>query len=151
MIKSINHIGISVQDMDRSLAFYRDILGMEVLNAAEYDDQPVVDTILGLKNARVKVVMVGMGGVRFELFEFSHPKPKDHQPQQPVCEYGISHFCLQVDDLHQEYERLLAAGVSFHCPPQELGKPGAYGTYARDPDGNVFELIELPDGLDIAD
>jgi predicted enzyme related to lactoylglutathione lyase len=50
-------------------------------------------------------------------------------------------LCFDVDDVEAEYQRLLAAGVRFHTPPQDFGS--ARATYGRDPDGNVFELQQL--------
>jgi hypothetical protein len=48
-----------------------------------------------------------------------------------------------VVDVDAEYERLKAAGMTFHCPPQ--GMSGIRATYGRDPDGNVIELLEIAD------
>jgi hypothetical protein len=50
---------------------------------------------------------------------------------------------LQVTDIEAEYERLKAAGMVFHCPPQSVGSE-LVATYGRDPDGNVVELLEVP-------
>jgi catechol 2,3-dioxygenase-like lactoylglutathione lyase family enzyme len=62
---------------------------------------------------------------------------------RPVCDHGITHICLDVVDIDTEYERLRAAGMTFHCPPQGVGALRA--TYGRDPDGNVVELLEVKD------
>ena len=59
-------------------------------------------------------------------------------PNRPVCDHGITHIAFEVDDLDAEYDRLKAAGMRFHCPPQNLGVSRV--TYGRDPDGNVLEL-----------
>ena len=67
------------------------------------------------------------------------PRPKD--PNYPVSDHGLSHFCIEVADIDGMYERLRTAGVAFHCPPLNFfGR--AKATYGRDPDGNVFELHE---------
>lgn len=55
---------------------------------------------------------------------------------------GITHFCVEVSDIESEYERLKAAGASFHCPPLDFSGE-AMATYGRDPDGNVFELLQM--------
>jgi predicted enzyme related to lactoylglutathione lyase len=59
-----------------------------------------------------------------------------------VCDHGITHVCVDVDDLDADHERLSSAGMSFHAPPQDLGG-GVRTTCGRDPDGNVVELPEL--------
>jgi catechol 2,3-dioxygenase-like lactoylglutathione lyase family enzyme len=55
--------------------------------------------------------------------------------------HGITHLCLDVTDIHAEYERLRAAGMRFHCPPIEYGTRKT--TNGRDPDGNVIEIHEV--------
>ena len=52
-----------------------------------------------------------------------------------------THFCMAVSDIEQEYARLVAAGVRFQCPPLKFDGVG-WATHGRDPDGNIFELIE---------
>ena len=63
-------------------------------------------------------------------------------PRRPVSDHGITHICLDVTDLDGEYDRLAAAGMTFHCPPQRIGDD-VKTTYGRDPDGNVIELQEI--------
>ena len=59
-----------------------------------------------------------------------------------MCDHGITHLCLDVNNVEAEYEPLRDAGMRFHCEPQDLGF-GVNTTYGRDPDGNVVELQEL--------
>lgn len=140
MITGMNHVGVSVSNLERSIGFYRDLLGMEVVGRTTFEGERY-ELILGLRGARGKVALVRLGNLRLELFEFESPRPKPAEPNRPVCDHGITHFCLQVTDIQSEYVRLKAAGVPFHCPPQ-VGT--AIATYGRDPDGNVFELLEIP-------
>ena len=69
----------------------------------------------------------------------AHSEPKPADPNRPVCDHGLTHFSFEVDDVQAVYERLKAAGMRFHCPPQKLGELGT-ATYGRDPDGNAIEL-----------
>jgi catechol 2,3-dioxygenase-like lactoylglutathione lyase family enzyme len=64
-----------------------------------------------------------------------------------VSDQGITHFCFRVDDVEAAHARLEAAGDRFHCEPLTFGSR-AIATYARDPDGNVFELLQWLDGRD---
>jgi catechol 2,3-dioxygenase-like lactoylglutathione lyase family enzyme len=144
MIRGIHHTAISTQNLDRALAFYRDLLGFEV--AAEFEwptGTEVADSITGLKDSAAKAVMLKAGNMMVELFEYSAPNPREVDPARPVCDHGITHICVDVVDIDAEYERLKAAGMTFHCPPQDLGI--AKATYGRDPDGNVVELQEVLD------
>ena len=144
MIRGIHHTAISTGDLDRALEFYRDLLGFEV--AAEFGwpkGTEAADSITGLKDSAARVVMLKAGNMIIEIFEYSSPATQQGDPGRPVCDHGITHFCVDVVDIDAEYERLKAAGMTFHCPPQDLGT--AKATYGRDPDGNVVELQEVLD------
>ena len=143
MIRGVHHTSISTPDLDKALAFYRDILGLEV--AFEFgwpQGLEIADQITGLKDSSAKAVMLRAGNAFIELFEYTTPQPAAGDPQRPVCDHGFTHLCLDVKDVDAEYERLKAAGMTFHCPPQDIGS-GIRTTYGRDPFGNVLELQEV--------
>jgi len=141
MIIGINHVGISVSSLDRAIGFYGNLLGMEVVVRKDFEGEQY-STILGLKNARGEVALLRHGDFQVELFAFEHPSPQPGDRNRPVCDHGITHLCVQVTDIEGEYARLKAAGVVFHCPPQYFFGT-AIATYGRDPDGNVFEMLEM--------
>ena len=141
MIRALNHVGVSVVNLERSIAFYRDLLGMAVIREREFSGEQY-EGILGLAGVKGKLAILQAATMRIELFEFSHPVPRLSDPKRLVCDHGITHFCIEVSDVDHEYGRLKAAGVTFHCAPVEFpGKVRA--TYGRDPDGNVFEMIQI--------
>lgn len=140
MIKSFNHVGISVVSLERAIAFYRDLLGMDVVVETTFGGEKY-SAILGLTQAAGKVALLRSASTQLELFEFSSPKPASMRVDRPVCDHGITHFCIEVADLESAYEKLSRAGVVFHCPPLTFSET-TKATYARDPDGNVFELLE---------
>jgi catechol 2,3-dioxygenase-like lactoylglutathione lyase family enzyme len=143
MIRGVHHTAVSTPNLERALAFYRDLLGFEVLwEFAWPAGTEVADRITGLEGSSAKAAMLRAGNIMLELFQYETPVPKPGHPVRPVCDHGITHVCLDVTDLDTEYERLQAAGMVFHCPPQELG-PDVRTTYGRDPDGNVIELQEI--------
>lgn len=141
MITGLNHIALSVADLDRSLRFYRDLLGMQLVAEGTFDAGQY-QTIMALEGVRGKAAFLRAKGaaVQIEIFEFERPKPQAADPHRLVCDHGISHFCISVDDVEREYERLKAAGVPF-LSATELPH-GNKATYGRDPDDNVFELHE---------
>ena len=130
-----------MSNLDRSIAFYSDIFGMEVLVLDAFEGEQY-QRILRLPGVKGRVALLKGGNLQLELFEFSQPKPRASDPQRPVCDHGITHFCIEVDDLNAIYPRLVEAGVLFHCKPQKFFG-AANATYGRDPDGNVFELLDL--------
>ena len=142
MILGFNHVGMSVRNLTRSIEFYRRHLEMQVVEEPVEFDGPLYEQILGLKGVRGRAAVVQKGSLQLELFEFVSPEPKRKDGRYPVSDHGLSHFCVEVTDIHAVYQRMLDAGVLFHCPPLDfLGQ--ALATYARDLDGNVFELLEL--------
>ena len=144
MIRGIHHTAISTGDLDRALTFYRDLLGFEVVMEFGWPEgTEFADSITGLKGSAARTAMLRAGNTHIEIFEYSSPPPKEGDPRRPVCDHGITHFCVDVVDIEAEYERLKAAGMTFHCPPLDLGV--AKATYGRDPDGNVVELQEVID------
>lgn len=142
MIRGLHHASITTGNLDRLVGFYRDLMGFEVvLETAWASGNPVADAIFALPDSAVRMVMLRTSNAFLELFAFDHPVGKTGDPDRPVCDQGITHICLMVSDIEGEYARLSAAGMRFHCPPQDAPGIGR-ATYGRDPDGNIVELIE---------
>ena len=146
MIERIQHMAISTPDLERALAFYRDLIGFEVMSDQTWEKgsraSANAERIMALEGVTTRAVMLHLGGTLLELFEFDSPTPAPSHPERPVCDHGFTHICLQVSDIDAEYERLERAGMRFHCPPQRIGR-GTTVTYGRDFDGNVVELLEM--------
>lgn len=146
MIQQIHHTGVSTPDLERAIRFYRDLLGFEVLTRFTMPPgSPGMDEMLDLPGVGFSAALLRLGPTMIEVFEFSAPEPARAAGRRRVCDHGLTHLCLQVDDVRAEYARLSAAGMIFHCAPQD--GDGATFVYGRDPDGNAIELIEF-DGPD---
>jgi len=143
----LHHTGYTVSDLDRSVAFYRDLLGCEVL-ATQEKEGGYLAAIVGYPDAHVRMahLQVPGGGHVLELFEYV--APAGERPPLEVPNVGTSHICFVVDDLPALYEELRAQGVdSFVSPPVEVDtgiNRGGYGLYLRDPDGITVELFQPP-------
>ena len=150
MSPGIHHTGYTVSDLDRSLGFYRDLLGMEVL-ATQEKEGGYLAAIVGYPDAHVRMAHVRMPGSDHvvELFEYVAPTGAAPERIEPR-DVGTAHLCFVVDDLRAEYERLRAAGVdSFVSEPVAVDtgiNTGGFGLYLRDPDGIVVELFQRPPG-----
>lgn len=144
MILGLHHVGIAVTDLTAMLTFYRDLMGFElVAEGAWASGSRRHDALTGLENSAASYRVLRCGHTYLELFAYSSPPPRAGDPNRPVSDAGITHLCLAVDDIEREYARLSAAGVRFHTEP---GPPGGMrATYGRDPEGNVFELIQFTD------
>jgi len=145
MIRGIHHVAISTPNIKRIVAFYRDVIGCDVVHEGGWDaGSDVIDSIVGLRNSSAKQAMLKLGNAYLEFFQYDSPKGDAKDPTYGVNHHGYTHFCLDVQDIDAEYERLRANGVTFNCAPPKLG--GAIrATYGRDPDGNVIEIQQISD------
>jgi glyoxylase I family protein len=128
--------------MQKSLRFYRDLLGMEVW-ADFKDDSQYVQDVTGVPGAQIWMIKLkAQDGVSVELLQYlSHPQ--DVPPPGQACDVGCNHVALEIDDIDALYERLLAHGIEFHAPPTVSSDGSAKATYCRDPEGVLVELVEL--------
>jgi catechol 2,3-dioxygenase-like lactoylglutathione lyase family enzyme len=143
MVEAVRHFGIVVSDMERSLRFYRDLLGLKVVRAMDESGE-YIDNMLALENAQVTTVKMSAdsGSILVELLEFkSHPR----QPRgdREVCSLGPSHVAFTVGDLDAVYRRLSQAGVRFNAPPKLSPDGYAKVAFCQDPDGTPIELVEV--------
>lgn len=148
----VHHIGVSVPDLDKAREFYLDILGaVEEVEPLSWADNPFIDRIVGLEGSAARQFFCRVGNVQIEVFEYSAPRQAPLAPDRGVNEYGYTHFAIQVEDLEAVHERIVAAGLPVHAPPDMSSitvdadgtKHGYSGTYCRDFFGNVFEILEI--------
>jgi catechol 2,3-dioxygenase-like lactoylglutathione lyase family enzyme len=142
-IRKAHHHSFTVSDMDRSIRFYRDLLGLELIQDAVRANLESYDQIAGYRNVDLRIVMLRERGGDFilELIEYRNPPAQIRELQNYYV--GASHVCFLVDDMQAEYKRLSAAGVRFNSPPVEIVRDGKWvGTalYLFDPDGITVEL-----------
>ena len=143
----LHHTGYTVSDLDRSLVFYRDLLGCDVI-ATQEKEGGYLAAIVGYPDAHVRMAHLRAPASEhvIELFEYLLP-PGDRADVEPR-NVGASHLCFVVDDLRTLYEHLRERGVtSFVSPPVEVDtgiNRGGLALYVRDPDGITVELFQPP-------
>ncbi len=140
----LDHVSVTSGDLDRSLAFYRDLLGLK-LRARGDDLGPDELAITGVAGASARWADLELAhGQVVELIEYVTPrgKPSRPSPNDP----GATHVSLRVGDVDEVYARLSDAGVSVRGAPVTISDGGAWDGvrcfYASDPDGVTVELIE---------
>ncbi|WP_225204646.1 VOC family protein [Novosphingobium huizhouense] len=150
--RGIQHVGVSVPDLDKAREFYIDLLGAEEVGPPfEWSANPFIDAVVGLKDSAARQFMCRLGNAHIEVFEYLAPRSAPQDPDQGVNRYGYTHFAVQVEDVQACYRRLLEAGIRVHTPPsmggitvdEEGRKQGYAATYCRDFFGNVFEIMEI--------
>lgn len=140
---ALRHIGITVSDLDVSLRFYCQWLGLEVLQCFGLRSGEYISTLVGVADAEIDIVHLGLAdGAKIELLQYrSHPRPA----AAPAAgfETGRPHVAITVNDLDGLYRRRDDFCVIFKSPP--LSSPdGVKVCYCHDPDGVILELVEMP-------
>lgn len=146
MITGIHHFALTVSEMERSLAFYCGLFGLDVLADREVDGD-YVERITGVGEAHVRIVHLGGYGTMVELLQYLRPVGATRARALPDA--GSAHLCFVSDDLDEDVARLLAAGVVFRSMPVETTSgpnKGGRGIYVEDPDGNAVEVVQLAPG-----
>ncbi|KPJ86413.1 MAG: hypothetical protein AMS17_12620 [Spirochaetes bacterium DG_61] len=145
-ISGVHHTCVIVSDMDKSLKFYRDMLGMKEEVNIKYDADPVMMDLQG-NEPKQHLVMLSAGNTVIELIQYIEPKgkPYDRRP----CDISNMHVCFQVEDIKKTYEEMRASGIRFHRDPAFIGDDGGalagYGyVYFRGPDNEILEFIQVP-------
>jgi catechol 2,3-dioxygenase-like lactoylglutathione lyase family enzyme len=145
MLRGLHRTVVSTPDLDRSMRFYRDLLGLTVITKGNWDaGWESADTLLGRPGTAAQWVMLSAGNANLEIVQYGEVQPRPQQEAWGASDHGISRICFEVEEIHVIYRRLLEAGVQFDCEPQYQGELGT-AVYARDPDGNVVEFVEYPD------
>jgi catechol 2,3-dioxygenase-like lactoylglutathione lyase family enzyme len=143
----LHHTGYTVSDLDRSVAFYRDLLGCEVI-AAQEKEGGYLAAIVGYPAAHVRMAHLRVPGGEHVLELFQYIAPPGEKADVEPRNVGASHLCFIVDDLPTVYRRLSESGVtSFVSPPVEVDtgiNHGGFALYLRDPDGITVELFQPP-------
>lgn len=130
IIKAL-HVGISVMDMEKSLVWYRDVLGFTV----------VKDGYAPPLGARICFIR-GCGGFEIELFQYDAPKPIPDERRVPNTDLqtvGTKHLAVETDDMAALKARFLAYGVDI---AHEVTMDGESVMFVRDPDGVLIEFIQ---------
>lgn len=144
----IAHIAFGVRDMDRSLSFYRDLLGFKVVRDEEQEAEgTVLPALYKHMHAKRRVTTlywkVGVG----ERFLVLSEQKDGNVTGKPIKldEIGIHHVSFWVEDLNAVYEELEAKGVTFLVTPTKVDTTDGtfYTAFVSDPDGILIQLDEL--------
>ena len=143
-IQRLSHIGICVSDLERSLRFYRDGLGLALRSQIEMAGEPAA-TLLQLPDVHLRAVYLERDGTRIELLEYPSPGcTAAERTPRPMNQLGLTHLSLRVDDLDATLAELANVGVQI-VRPSRIDIPGiAAAVFVTDPDGTLIELVQQP-------
>ncbi|NMR30536.1 VOC family protein [Crystallibacter degradans] len=150
-VSSIFHTGITVTNLEKSIQFYTEGLGLE-LRHRQTQDNAYTRSLVGYPNALLHIAQLRFPGERqppsghhIELVEYE--RPKGETGAVPHNHAGTMHLAFAVDGIHQIAERLVQLGGRLISEPVPITagiNNGGYALYLHDPDGVVLELLQQP-------
>ena len=142
-LQRLTHVGIAVSDLDRSLRFYRDLLGFTWEHDLTVQGEPT-DTLLRLRGTDLHAVYLKRDGVRIELLHFASPATPPRR-ERVMNELGLTHLSFRVADLDAVLSALRADGQRI-LDDTIIRFPewGAAACFIVDPDGQLIELVQSP-------
>jgi catechol 2,3-dioxygenase-like lactoylglutathione lyase family enzyme len=139
----LTHVGICVSDMERSLRFYRDLLGFAYEHTLHVEGEPS-DTLLRLRGVKLDAAYLQRDGVRIELLRFAGP-PAPPARTRPMNEHGLTHLSFRVADLDVTLAALRAAGERVLDETIiRIPEFRSAACFVVDPDGQLVELVQSP-------
>jgi catechol 2,3-dioxygenase-like lactoylglutathione lyase family enzyme len=148
-LATLNHFGVSVRDLDRSIAFYSALTGEEPAGTGVWSSTRLGNAVgIGSSKATIHWATFRMNNVNIDLVQIkeSDLPPAEHK----LAKRGTMHACFEVEDMELIFERMQRAGVKFYGPfhrvsfEEDRAKEGVGSAfvYFEGPDGEVLELIE---------
>ena len=146
-IIAADHTGITVSNLERSLGFWRDVLGFEYSHSA-HQKGGMAEQITGVKGAELKLAVVkAPGGHKIELLEYAAPIDRRAESALRACDVGFVHVAFVIDDLDAVLKRIALSGWRAAGTPEMLTvgpNAGKRVVYVRDPDGTTIEFMQQP-------
>jgi catechol 2,3-dioxygenase-like lactoylglutathione lyase family enzyme len=147
-VSRIDHVGINTSDFDRTLAFYRDLLGLPLMSEGTFSDSETA-ALLGLESVELHIADLDSGDGRVvELIEYR--RPTGARVGFQLYDWPVIHIAFTVDDVAAVRERLVAAGIDvISRRPLTIHDPGgafdgAICLYVKAPEGVILELVQRP-------
>jgi lactoylglutathione lyase len=144
MIESAEHFSFTVSNLEETLHFFCDLLGLKATPTVEVESEEL-SKIIGMSQSKLRISVVELPDKKnIELIEYVRPRGKriDLNTSNP----GVAHIAFSVSNLREMCDELSKKGVKFVSPPVEVPALGTEGTWAvcymRGPDGITFELIQ---------
>jgi len=146
-LKAVHHVGLVVRDLDRSIYFYHDLLGLPFANEpTPWFEGPELERGVGVPGARLRQVSLWVGeNSTMELIEYGN-RPESSTAPVPNNYLGAAHVCFKVDDVFTAKADLEAKGVKFYSDVNVVDSGPLAGwrwVYFSDPDGLALELVEV--------
>jgi len=144
----MTHVGICVADVERSIRFYRDLLGFAYRSELRVQGEPS-DTLLRLRGVDLHAVYLERDGTRIELLHYASPAAVGGTAPRAMNARGLTHLSLRVDSVADTLAALHPAGVQVLDETRiDIPEFGAAAIFIVDPDGTLIELVQSPGDLE---
>jgi catechol 2,3-dioxygenase-like lactoylglutathione lyase family enzyme len=148
-LMGVNHIGLSVKDLDQMLAFYQTASDFKLVRRESVSNSPAADRLFGRPGVEYEIAVLEAPNMLFELIEFSHNADRA-VTRMPVFGPGMTHTCFQSAASDSGYDKFRLTGadmLSHGDSPIDLAGQGVTYAYGYDPEGNMFEMEQLDQSL----
>jgi catechol 2,3-dioxygenase-like lactoylglutathione lyase family enzyme len=151
IVSAVDSVGITVNDMDRAVDFYTNVLSFRKIAEREVAGQQY-EHLYGVFGMRLAVVTMQLGDERIELMQFLAPRGRPTPPDSRSNDRWFQHVAIIVSDMDRAYAWLRRHKIEHASPGPQLlpaWNPNAGGIsafYFRDPDGNHLEVLQFPPG-----
>jgi catechol 2,3-dioxygenase-like lactoylglutathione lyase family enzyme len=145
MVKDYLHVGISVRNLDESVQFYTEVMGMEEGIRVSHKGE-TISKVVAVEAAEVDVCYVTKGIHRLELIEYKNKDDaKLNTAYQSQDDPGLVHIAFIVDDVDETYQTIKGLGYEFNSPPMVTRENGPKIAFFRGPDNVIIELYQKAD------
>jgi catechol 2,3-dioxygenase-like lactoylglutathione lyase family enzyme len=147
VLSATRHFSITVADLERSLRWYRDLLGLDLVSR-QRNENAYTEELIGMPGAVLEIAFVALPGpqsIALELIEYVQPRGREIE--LPTNVPGVAHIAFVVEDIDAVLGRLEEDGARPVSPPVEIDRGanrGMRACYLRDPDGFTLELMQPP-------
>ncbi len=141
MILEMNHMSFTVSNLDASVEFYRDVLGLKLVSLAARDRE-FSERVTGIPGAELRIAYLGAPNAAVELIQYLSPPGVKLDTR--TCNVGSAHVCFVVDNFDSLVADLRARAVTFSGEPSTVPagpNRGRQVLYFEDPDGNTIEIF----------
>jgi catechol 2,3-dioxygenase-like lactoylglutathione lyase family enzyme len=151
LVRSVEAVGMTVADMERSVAFFTQVLTFRKVSDVEAAGEDW-DRLHGLFASRLRIVRLQLGDEQIELTEYLTPRGRPVPPDSRSNDRWFQHVAIIVSDMDAAYARLRHHRVEHASPePQRLpdwnaAAGGIKAFYFKDPDGHPLEILQFPAG-----
>src|SRR5499433_3045210 len=151
LVKSVDAVGMTVSDMDRSAEFFSKVLSFEKVSDIEVAGSEY-ERLQGVFGARMRIVRMRLGDEIIELTEYLAPRGRPIPADSRSHDQWFQHIAIVVSDMDKAYQQLRANKARYGStgpqtiPLNNKAVAGIRAFYFKDPDGHYLETIYFPPG-----